>query len=926
MSSAEPSELPDPQQSRAVLLAGSLDVERSLLDLQDLLCDERLWGLPRDNCVVQHITQPTFDLTTLTDLAKDTGRSGTLLVYACAPGLLDLGGITDLADLVPRLVIIFDGQGGFDFAAFPFKQGIVSVLYTSYLLGSNPEDYSSLFTGTFIDLLRTGIPAGPELLDVRTICSVLRQRLPEVTIEFMGTSGVDQPLVRNVADQDMPVHERLLHEGLQAAAQSSGLTVLVGDWGTGKSTIAHQATQTALPDWPVLTPQSMDDLTPSGPGSVFMLHELDRWVPPGRKPERFAQRLLNLLTDTRSAPVVVIATATPETWARFATAETSPAVTALLRFANVVQVEPDLWTTRHVWEVRTRGYGDRPPKEDLLQRTAMVEALADLISPTNASSEHDRSGPTVIALDGAWGIGKTSLVKLIKDRLEKTERPTLPAKEASRLRAYEADRALSGRPLWAHDLMPQANKAAEHAPLITATFEPWAHQTSEQVWAGLTDTLLGAVRETLLPQDNPATERYWFQRNLDRVDRMRLRRALRKSVLSPLLAVSVLALAVPLVAQMARSTDTYRLANWVIAGSNIALLIAGSVFLAGIGHTLWRYFRRDAKEFLPADLFVGPVPSGTDDAAVRDPYHNARSGYLYLAQHDVFAVLDDVQKAGHHMIVYIDDLDRCTPRTTAEVFEAINLFITHHFPVTRFVLCLDTTTVAAHLDDVYASLKGRALHGDDPTPGWSFLRKLIQLPIPIPPISPTHVTGLLNNLLGEPARDAQPTTVDTLQPDPPFFLDIPTRTPPLLPESVVTAVVEIFEHHEDIRQRMTERLEEQHSLSVREAKRMLTIWQYYVRVLTRLGSPTVDQARHLVVLAEIIARWPAAQRSLHRRVDNEHGLELLAKAADDDWAWAQALRRLELHTPAHQKCADGVRDLLRRYEGDRLAALATRLT
>lgn len=101
---------------------------------------------------------------------------------------------------------------------------------------------------------------------------------------------------------------------------------------------------------------------------------------------------------------------------------------------------------------------------------------------------------------------------------------------------------------------------------------------------------------------------------------------------------------------------------------------------------------------------------------------------------------------------------------------------------------------------------------------------------------------------------------------------------------------------------------------------MLTIWQYYVRVLVRLGSPDLaGHARHLVILAEIIARWPAAQRALNRRRDGVHGLELLAKAGDN-WEWARALRALELHGVSHQKCAKGIRELLERYDGTRVAA------
>jgi hypothetical protein len=275
--------------------------------------------------------------------------------------------------------------------------------------------------------------------------------------------------------------------------------------------------------------------------------------------------------------------------------------------------------------------------------------------------------------------------------------------------------------------------------------------------------------------------------------------------------------------------------------------------------------------------------------------------------------------------VFIDDLDRCTPRTTAEVFEAINLFVTRTFPVTRFVLCLDMTTVAAHLDDIHTSAKSGTLHGDDPSLGWTFLRKLIQLPISIPSIAPADVPAMLDNLLGEAKGEIPalpPTTTDTPRTAPvaPHSVPAPVGAA-VLPTAEVDKRVDVLEHDQGVRQLMTERLQEQRMLSVREAKRMLTIWQYYVRVLIRLGVPgLVDRARHLVILAEIVARWPASQRALHQRRHGAHGLELLAKA-QTDWEWALVLRDLGLEPERTER----IRDLLQRYEGAEIAALASLL-
>jgi hypothetical protein len=614
---------------------------------------------------------------------------------------------------------------------------------------------------------------------------------------------------------------------------------------------------------------------------------------------------------------------------------------------------------RRGWDVRVRGYGDRPATEDLLHRGAVIGALADLIvpqrKPTAATEdEFDATGPTVVSVDGAWGVGKTSLIDLVIRKLREVARPVIEPQPVKRLSVREADRALSnGRvAVWEPNMMAQADPASPHPPVIIARFEPWAHQTSEQVWAGLTETLLRSIGDSLLPETAAATERYWFHRNVRRIDRMRLRRAFRKSVLSPFLAPAVLALAVPIVAQLARSTDTYDLMTFEIAGSNIALLITGATFFAALGHTVYRYVKGIAANFLPGDLFVGPVPNQFGeaakpaDSALHDPYHRAKSGYLYLVQHDVFDVLADAERSGHQIVVFVDDLDRCMPRATAEVFEAVNLFVARAYPATRFVLCLDAKLVASHLDEAYGDLKHTSLHPGDPSIGWSFLRKFIQLPIPMPPMSPELVPELLTMLLDRgPAVAAvasAPAQAGVEHRLPPKTATTPSRslvsdathedvtpgpTPP--PEPRVDAIVETIEHNATVRERMVERLREQPQLSVRETKRLLTIWQYFIRVLIRIDPPEPpleELACHLVVVAEIIARWPAAQRGLQRRVNGEHGLVLLAKAVDDDREWVIALRRLDLSGASHKDCTERLRELLMRYGAHDVAGLAALIT
>ncbi|HET8682309.1 MAG TPA: P-loop NTPase fold protein [Micromonosporaceae bacterium] len=54
-------------------------------------------------------------------------------------------------------------------------------------------------------------------------------------------------------------------------------------------------------------------------------------------------------------------------------------------------------------------------------------------------------------------------------------------------------------------------------------------------------------------------------------------------------------------------------------------------------------------------------PAAERPEPLRDPLHHARSGYLYLYQHDIKKLLEEAGDRGYRLIVFIDDLDRCGP-------------------------------------------------------------------------------------------------------------------------------------------------------------------------------------------------------------------------------------------------------------------------
>jgi hypothetical protein len=540
-------------------------------------------------------------------------------------------------------------------------------------------------------------------------------------------------------------------------------------------------------------------------------------------------------------------------------------------------------------QVHIRGFSDRVANRDLLDRQALIDTLAEALQP-----DFFGGGPTVLTVEGPWGSGKSSLMELVKAELPAPK----PADSSSRrLTVARADRLLRRD--------PRREKSTEeprpkHA--VVAGFNPWRHQSSEQVWAGLATAITDTAMRAMFGDGRAARERYWFTRNLERIDRRHVLRELRKRILSPLLALGVLGFGVSLLAAVTKLTAP---SWWLVA-------IPAAPLVCGIVQTAWRYYRTPASRYLLGELFAGPALSEPTDPSVRDPYYRARSGYLYLVQHDIAELLTDLAHHGEQLVVMIDDLDRCTPRTTAEVFEAINVFLADTFPRTRFVLGLDPIVVASHIDHAYRELADAKVitHPDDPSPGWTFLRKLVQLPVRVPRTTADKVDRILRAQLGPVHSDEKPAETSEHGPLPAIPLPLLRR-----PFAVADSLVIHIEQHPQVREYLRQRLAAQPEHTVREEKRLINVWQFYLRVL---ASSDIDQACHLVVLAEIVTRWPAYQHLLRGN------WQTLADAVTDDLAWGTAVAKIGFKYSDRQ-AAENLRAVLAGCDAQAVAGLANRL-
>jgi hypothetical protein len=297
----------------------------------------------------------------------------------------------------------------------------------------------------------------------------------------------------------------------------------------------------------------------------------------------------------------------------------------------------------------------------------------------------------------------------------------------------------------------------------TVWFNPWMYQSGEQVWAGLAHEIITQVSGRMEAGDR---ERFWLELNLRRIDRQAVRRRIYRLLAERFLPLAMaFGVAVTMVAAMGvvgwLAPATRAMLRW----PSVGVLSLGTLgpLLGAIGRAV-RFFREEAAvQFRPlvgqpslatgSKRLLEEQARGSLDELVRDPGYQGRLGFLYLVQTDMRRVLDLVATDRRPLVVFVDDLDRCSPSTVAQVIEAINLFLAGEFPNCIFVLAVEPAVVAAHVElaykDLVESFGRRGLAGRSSTLGWRFLEKIVQLPLSLPlPAGSGHVDRYLDSLLG----------------------------------------------------------------------------------------------------------------------------------------------------------------------------------
>jgi hypothetical protein len=390
---------------------------------------------------------------------------------------------------------------------------------------------------------------------------------------------------------------------------------------------------------------------------------------------------------------------------------------------------------------------DVPTTQDHLDREAYAASLAAfLLHP-------DTAPPITIGLYGRWGSGKSSFWNLLKrlmvletaqdiaDGLPTWRRVMFRLRRRpprSKLDQYgPASVTIDSRGFPLYRGFPitfaESERMAERR-IVTLAFNAWQFDDAKQTWAGLASTVSARLENAL-----PPWRRQW----------MRLKYAWRSNrsdvLLNFGLPVLLLALAAVVLLPWLTPQRVTELApkgegnENPLQGLLKAVLPAGSLLLL-----VWTVGWRLVEVVKPVSERVAGYMKRTD--------YRADMGYQHRVIDDLKFLLSELEAArpGCRVLVYIDDLDRCSDEKIVEILRATILILADCRLFVMFGMDTDMIrrAIVAHYEKMKVPLADPQAFAE------SYLRKIVQIALHLPETQPERRFTLVESMFSDAARQA----------------------------------------------------------------------------------------------------------------------------------------------------------------------------
>jgi len=343
------------------------------------------------------------------------------------------------------------------------------------------------------------------------------------------------------------------------------------------------------------------------------------------------------------------------------------------------------------------GYGDLPATVDELGFMPSAAALTEIVQGAAVADT-----PLTVGIYGEWGSGKTSLMRMILDRLD-------------------------------------PNRCA------TVWFDAWRYAQQETLWRALLLSVVEALRVLV-------NDKTWLQTYVDRRNRLApdaAQTALDAAGLRSTRAALDARLD-DLVASLYRSVDREESGEIQFQWDKAGKLAAGAVIRAGFSYI--PILGQVAKAVDKAGEALGAEAYGDKifDLFQRERTRIYREQVQSLEQfhQGLTAIIKElVTDLDRRLVVFIDDLDRCLPEQAIGVLEALKVFLDIQGCV--FVLGIDREIIERGIRVRYKefALSGAALAGPFPVAERDYLEKIVQVPFRLPPLAPQRISQFLSSRL-----------------------------------------------------------------------------------------------------------------------------------------------------------------------------------
>lgn len=391
-------------------------------------------------------------------------------------------------------------------------------------------------------------------------------------------------------------------------------------------------------------------------------------------------------------------------------------------------------------EVQGKALSDTYSEEDLLGYQDYVDALVDFIESA------DTKKPITIGIDAPWGGGKTTIMHMLEKRLGPPRKPRLWQKENDKGKIES-----SWKILWKNLktkfvnglrilISPRSWLSRIRRPkrpyFYTVWFNAWRYDQEESLWAALVLEILKQVYQQL-----------GFLRKIGLSIKLNLQRFkwddllldfLRSFML--LVVIVLLGLGVAAGVVIASGDTIQDLSKVYVIGRIKVINALGIMSLVSLTYTV-------IKDVL--GKIVSPFSLGIAKY-FKKPDYESKIGFLGQFQEDFKSVVATVTENGKWpMLIFIDDLDRCTPNKAAAVIESINLLLGSEHCV--FIIGMDSHVLASSIQAKYKELQEFFRDPDNPgglSLGHKFLEKIIQIDFRVPTPDPEHVNDFIDTSLG----------------------------------------------------------------------------------------------------------------------------------------------------------------------------------